>query len=83
MAAVSKLVLHLQISNLHNQRAKSAIVSGGYFKYSHFWETATGDPVRSTLRGRCGSLLVEQIPLSAKTGFTYLGLTAKRGLVMT
>ena len=27
-------------------------------KYSRFWETATGDRVRSTLRGRCRSLIL-------------------------
>src|ERR1700682_4672620 len=52
MAAFSKLVLRLRTPNLYNYRAKSAIVSGGYLKYSHFWETATGDRVQSTLRGR-------------------------------
>ncbi len=62
MAAFSKSLLRLQTPNLYNYRAKSAMVSGGYLKYSHFWETATGDPVRSTLRGRGGSLLVEQVP---------------------
>jgi hypothetical protein len=51
MAAFSKLEPRLWTPNLYNYRAKSAIVSGGYLKYSHFCETATGDRVRSTLRG--------------------------------
>jgi hypothetical protein len=42
MAAFSKLEPRLWTPNLCNYRAKSAIVSGGYLKYSHFWETATG-----------------------------------------
>jgi hypothetical protein len=37
--------------NSDNLRAKSPIVSGKYLKYSRFRETATGDRVRSGLRG--------------------------------
>ncbi len=42
MAAFYKLLLCLQTPNLYNYRAKSAVVSGGYLKYSHFYtETKT------------------------------------------
>src|ERR1700724_1121544 len=78
MAGFCKLAVGLRAPKLVAAGAKSPIVSGGYLKYSRFRETAAGDRVRSTLRGRGGSLLVEQIasiragvtsapPLSAKT----------------
>ena len=45
------LRLRLYTLKLDNLGARSPIVSGGYLKYSRFWETPTGDRVRSALRG--------------------------------
>src|ERR1700676_611945 len=52
MAGFCTLEVDLQAPDLATSRAKSPIVSAGYLKYSRFWETTTGDRVRSTLRGR-------------------------------
>jgi hypothetical protein len=52
MAGFCILAVGLQAPNLAASRAKSPIVSAGYLKYSRFWETTTGDRVRSALRGR-------------------------------
>src|ERR1700680_2643075 len=52
MAGFCTLAFGLQAPNLAPSRAKSPIVSAGYLKYSRFWETTTGDRVRSALRGR-------------------------------
>src|ERR1700730_18074166 len=51
IAVFCRLARRLQAPNSDNLRAKSPIVSGGYLKYSRFRETATGDRVRSGLRG--------------------------------
>src|SRR3984893_7113902 len=51
IAVFCRLARRLQAPNSDNLRAKSPIVSGGYLKYSLFRETATGDRVRSGLRG--------------------------------
>src|ERR1700687_4017883 len=56
MAGFCKLADGLQTSDLADSEAKSPIVSAGYLKYSRFWETATGDWVRSALDGRCRSI---------------------------
>src|SRR5258708_6974197 len=50
MAGFCELAIGLRAPKLAAAEAKSPIVSGGYLKYSRFWETATGDRVRSTLR---------------------------------
>src|ERR1700724_4642866 len=52
MAGFVTLAVVLQAPSLATSRAKSPIVSAGYLKYSRFWETTTGDRVRSALRGR-------------------------------
>jgi hypothetical protein len=49
MAGFCQLAGGLQAPNLATSREKSPIVSGGYLKYSRFWETAAGDRVRSVL----------------------------------
>src|ERR1700687_4436201 len=51
MAGFCELAIGLRAPKLAAAGAKSAIVSGGYLKYYRFWETATGDRVRSGLRG--------------------------------
>src|SRR6202140_418332 len=51
IAVFCRLARRLQAPNSDNLRAKSPIVSGKYLKYSRFWETATGDRVRSGLLG--------------------------------
>jgi hypothetical protein len=51
------LVGGLRARVLATSGPEQPIVSGQYLKYSRFWETATGDRVRSALRGRCGSRL--------------------------
>src|ERR1700736_3908043 len=68
MAGFCEPAISLRAPKPADVGAKSLIVSGRYLKYSRFRETPAGDRVRSALRGRWGSLLVEQIPLSAKTG---------------
>src|ERR1700682_519618 len=55
MAGFCELAIGLRAPKLAAAGAKSPIVSGGYLKYSRFWETATGDRVRSGLRGGRGS----------------------------
>ena len=56
MAGFCELAIGLRAPKLAVAGAKSPIVSGGYLKYSRFLETATGDRVRSGLRGgRCHS----------------------------
>jgi hypothetical protein len=50
MAGFCTLAVGLQALNLATSRAKAPIVSAGYLKYSRFWETTTGDRVRSALR---------------------------------
>jgi hypothetical protein len=50
----------LQVPDLADSGTKTPLVSGGHLKYSRFWETATGDWVRSALRGRRGSALSPQ-----------------------
>jgi hypothetical protein len=45
MAGFCDSVVGLQAPNLATSGAKSPIVSGGYLKYSRFWETPTGDRV--------------------------------------
>jgi hypothetical protein len=52
-----------QDTKLGHFREKSPIVSGGYLKYSRFWETLTGDRVRSALRGGRGSAWELERPL--------------------
>src|ERR1700738_92486 len=52
MAGFCELAIGLRAPKLAAAGAKSPIVSSGYLKYSRFWETATGDRVRSGLRGR-------------------------------
>jgi hypothetical protein len=54
MAGFCEFAIGLRAPKLAAAGAKSPIVSGGYLKYSRFWETATGDRVRSALRGRAG-----------------------------
>src|SRR6202022_2181577 len=51
MAGFCELAIGLRAPKLAAAGAKSPIVSGGYLKYSRFRETATGDRVRSGLRG--------------------------------
>jgi hypothetical protein len=68
MAGFCELVTSLQALILGILTAKWPIVSGGHLKNSRFLETGAVDRVRSALRDRCGSLLVEQVPLSAKIG---------------
>src|SRR5216684_7680688 len=51
MAVFCKLAVGLQTPHSATSGEKSPKVSGEYLKYSRFWETATGDRVRSTLRG--------------------------------
>jgi hypothetical protein len=41
-------------SQFTKREANSAKVSGDYRKYSHFWETRAGDPIRSPLRAKGG-----------------------------
>jgi hypothetical protein len=55
MAGFCELVIGLRAPKLAVAGAKSPIVSGGYLKYSHFRETATGDRVQSGLRDGPGS----------------------------
>ena len=57
MAGFCELVGGLRARVLTTSGPEQPIVSGQYLKYSRFWETATGDRVRSALRGRCGSRL--------------------------
>jgi hypothetical protein len=57
MADLCELAIGLWAPNLPASGAKSPIVSGGYLKYSRFWKTATGDWVRSGLRGGRGSAI--------------------------
>jgi len=60
----------LQVPRLAPVGAKLPIVSGGYLKYSRFRETATGDRVRSGLRGGAGivSRWLETGSISADSG---------------
>jgi hypothetical protein len=51
MAGFCELAIGLRAPKLGAAGAKSPIVSGGHLKYSRFRETATGDGVRSRLRG--------------------------------
>jgi len=51
MAGFCELAIGLRAPKLAAAGAKSPIVSGGFLKYSRFRETATGDWVRSGLRG--------------------------------
>src|ERR1700730_10991603 len=51
MGGFCELAIGLRAPKLAAAGAKSAIVSGGYLKYSRFRETATGDRVRPELRG--------------------------------
>jgi hypothetical protein len=51
MAGFCELAIGLRAPKLAAAGAKSAIVSGGYLKYSRFRETATGGRVRPELRG--------------------------------
>jgi hypothetical protein len=55
MAGLCELPIGLRAPKLAAAGAKSPIVSGEYSKYSRFRETATGDWVRSELRGGCRS----------------------------
>src|SRR5260370_232960 len=57
MAGFCELAIGLRAPKLVPAETKSPIVSGGYLKYSRFWETATGDRVRSGLRGGSRSLI--------------------------
>jgi hypothetical protein len=57
MAGFFILAVCLQTRDLGSSGTKQPIVSGGYLKNSHLWETAAGDRVRSALRGRCGSAI--------------------------
>jgi hypothetical protein len=57
MAGFYEFVGGLRARVLATSGPEQPIVSGQYLKYSRFWETATGDRVRSALRGRCGSRL--------------------------
>jgi|ERR1700736_4690124 len=52
MAGFCESAIGLPAPKLAAAGAKSPTVSGGYLKYSRFRETATGDWVRSGLRGR-------------------------------
>ena len=45
------MAIGLRAPKLAAVGARSPIVSDGYLKYSHFRETATGDRIRSELRG--------------------------------
>src|ERR1700688_3454286 len=56
----------LQAPNSDNLRAKSPIVSGGFLKYSRFRETATGDWVRSRLRGRACRVIRQILRLGCR-----------------
>ena len=60
MAGFCKFTIGLQAPNLATSGAKSPIVSGGHLKYSRFRETATGDRVRSGLRGSSCALAIPQ-----------------------
>jgi hypothetical protein len=63
MAGFCESALGLRAPKLAAAGVKPPIVSGGYLKYSRFWETATGDRVRSGLRGGRGDA-VEAGPAS-------------------
>jgi hypothetical protein len=51
MGGFCELAIGLPAPKLATAGAKSPVVTGGYLKYSRFRETATGDQVRSGLRG--------------------------------
>jgi hypothetical protein len=51
MAGLCELAACLQAPIFGVLREPSTIVSGGYLKNSRFWETRTGDRVRSALPG--------------------------------
>ena len=70
MAAFCELVIGLQAPYLSTFTAKMPKVSGRMPEYSRFRETATGDWVRSTLRGGHGSALGWKCRVMAVT--TYL-----------
>ena len=55
IAGFCKLAARLQTPKSPNSEAKLPRVSVECLKYSRFWEIATGDRVRSTLRGRPSS----------------------------
>jgi hypothetical protein len=57
MAGFCESAVGLRAPKFAAAGAKSPIVSGGYLKYSRFRETATGDRVRSGLRGRSRSAI--------------------------
>ena len=62
MAGFCELVTSLQALILGILTAKWPIVSGGHLKNSRFWETAAGDRVRSTLRGRTNDCILGSNP---------------------
>jgi hypothetical protein len=66
MAGLCELAIGLRAPKLAAAGAKSPIVSGGNLKYSRFRETATGDRVRSGLRGGVGVCLAVEGPLTAQ-----------------
>jgi hypothetical protein len=63
IADFCELHVRLYTTNLNNLSAKSPIVSGLHLKYSRFLETATGDRVRSALRGAGRSLAHRKWPI--------------------
>jgi hypothetical protein len=66
MAGFCELAIGLRAPELAAAGAKSPIVSGGYLKYSRFRETATGDRVRSGLRGGVCSAIAEYLAVLSR-----------------